>query len=117
MGLLPKTAAFSLLAFPAFASEDELVESGMPQLNFDSYASQIFWLVVALVALFFILKSVALPRIASGLEERSDAIEDDLDRAAELIGATGAVLPRCAAKFRHRDHRRLVPDIGADTGF
>ncbi|WP_246209865.1 F0F1 ATP synthase subunit B' [Pikeienuella piscinae] len=56
----------------------------MPQLNLDSYASQIFWLVVSLVVLFLILKNIALPRIAAGLEERSDAIEDDLDRAAEF---------------------------------
>ncbi|WP_413788603.1 F0F1 ATP synthase subunit B' [Paludibacillus litoralis] len=56
----------------------------MPQLNIDSYASQIFWLVVSLVVLFLILKNVALPRISAGLEERSDAIEDDLDRAADF---------------------------------
>lgn len=84
MGLLPKMAVFALLASPAFAVEHEVVESGMPQLNVDSYASQIFWLIVALGVLFFALKNVALPRIAGGLEERSDAIEDDLDRAAEF---------------------------------
>lgn len=96
MGLLSKSAIWpaisgALLAFPARAVEEgvELLDpehggTGMPQLNLDSYASQIFWLVVALVVLFLILKNVALPRIAAGLEERSDAIEDDLDRAAEF---------------------------------
>jgi len=57
--------------------------SGMPQLDFDTFPSQIFWLIVALVALYFILSRVALPRIGSVLEARSDAIADDLDRAAE----------------------------------
>lgn len=92
MGLLLRTgAALTLLASPLWAATEgdghgEAAEhsGGMPQLNFDSYASQIFWLVVAIVVLFFILKTVALPRIAGGLEERSDAIEDDLDRAAEF---------------------------------
>ncbi|MFV0472673.1 MAG: F0F1 ATP synthase subunit B', partial [Pikeienuella sp.] len=53
-------------------------------LDFASYPSQIFWLLVSLVVLFLILKNVALPRISAGLEERSDAIEDDLDRAADF---------------------------------
>lgn len=59
-------------------------KAGMPQLEFDTFPSQIFWLVVALVALYFILSRVALPRIGSVLEARSDAIADDLDRAAEF---------------------------------
>ncbi len=59
-------------------------EAGMPQLEFETFPSQIFWLVVALVALYYILSRVALPRIGSVLEARSDAIADDLDRAAEF---------------------------------
>ncbi|MGF1659297.1 MAG: F0F1 ATP synthase subunit B' [Rubrimonas sp.] len=58
--------------------------SGMPQLDFNTFPSQIFWLLVALVALYYILSKVALPRIAGVIEERHDAIEDDLDRAGEL---------------------------------
>jgi F-type H+-transporting ATPase subunit b len=57
---------------------------GMPQLDFATFPSQIFWLVVALVALYYLLSRVALPRIAGVIEERHDAIEDDLDRAAEF---------------------------------
>ena len=83
MGLLLRSAGvLALSASAAFAAGDG--KGGMPQLNFDSYGSQIFWLVVSLVVLFFVLKTIALPQIASGLEERSDAIEDDLDRAAEF---------------------------------
>lgn len=84
MGLLLKsTAIFALTALPALAAGGEK-KGGMPQLDFGTYGSQIFWLVVSLVVLFFILRNIALPRIASGLEERADAIEDDLDRAAEF---------------------------------
>jgi F-type H+-transporting ATPase subunit b len=57
---------------------------GMPQLDFSTWPSQVFWLIVALVVLYFILSRVALPRIGGVIEERQDAIEDDLDRAAEF---------------------------------
>jgi F-type H+-transporting ATPase subunit b len=56
---------------------------GLPQLDFETWPSQIFWLVVALVVLYQLLTRVALPRISSTLEERADAIADDLDRAEE----------------------------------
>lgn len=85
MGLLLRSAAIFALASPVLAAGDDgESKGGMPQLNFESYPSQIFWLVVSLGVLFFILKTIALPRIAGGIEERSDAIEDDLDRAAEF---------------------------------
>jgi len=57
---------------------------GMPQLNFDWYANQIFWLVVTLVIIYLILSRVALPRIASVLSERHSAIANDLETAEAL---------------------------------
>ena len=59
-------------------------EVGLPQLDFTTFPSQIFWLVVAIFVLFQLMNRVALPRIASVLEERADAIADDLDRAEEF---------------------------------
>lgn len=86
MGHLRNSAVMAigaaLIAAPALAATDGEAKGGMPQLNFESWGSQIFWLAVSLVVLFLILKNVALPRIAAGLEERSEKIEDDLDRAA-----------------------------------
>ena len=58
--------------------------AGMPQLDFSTFPSQIFWLLVALIALYFILTRMALPRVVGAIEERHDAIEDDLDRAADF---------------------------------
>ncbi len=57
---------------------------GMPQLDFSSWPNQIFWLVVALVALYFILDRIALPRIASVLAERAGTITNDIAAAEEL---------------------------------
>jgi len=62
----------------------EHASGGLPQLDFTSFPSQIFWLVVTCVVLFQLMNKVALPRIASVLEERADAIADDLDRAEEF---------------------------------
>lgn len=60
----------------------EAAEGGMPQLDISTYPNMIFWLLVALVALYFILTRFALPRIAAVLAERNDAIANDLEEAA-----------------------------------
>ncbi len=57
---------------------------GMPQLCDAWFANQIFWLVVALVAIFLILTRVALPRIGAVLAERSGTISNDLAGAEDL---------------------------------
>lgn len=62
----------------------EHAEVGMPQLDFAHYPNLIFWLVVALVAMYFLLVKVALPRIGTVLTERNDAISNDLEEAALL---------------------------------
>lgn len=57
---------------------------GLPQLDFSTFPSQIFWLVVSIVVLYYLMTRIALPRISTVLEERADAIADDLDRAEEF---------------------------------
>lgn len=57
----------------------------MPQLEqFDTFLSQLFWLVVTFVPLYLILWRVALPRISATLEDRQQRIDSDLARADEL---------------------------------
>lgn len=55
-----------------------------PQLDVTTWPSQIFWLVIALVALYVMLTRFALPKIEETLEEREATITRDLDRAAEF---------------------------------
>jgi F-type H+-transporting ATPase subunit b len=69
---------------PAAHGEAAAHGSGLPQLNIETFPSQIFWLIVAFLVLYWLMSKVALPRIASVLEERADAIAGDLDRAEEL---------------------------------
>jgi len=57
---------------------------GMPQLCFDWFPNQMFWLVVTLVVIYLILARVALPRIGSILAERQDTITNDVAAAEDL---------------------------------
>lgn len=56
----------------------------MPQLDFSTFANQIFWLVVALIAIYLILKRVALPRIDGILSDRQETITNDIAAAEDL---------------------------------
>lgn len=57
---------------------------GMPQLCPEWMGNQIVWLTITLVAIFFILSKIALPRIAAVLAERSGTISNDLAAAEDL---------------------------------
>ena len=56
----------------------------MPQFDFSTFPSQIFWLVITFVALYFALGRTAIPKIAEVLEARQRKIDDDLERATKL---------------------------------
>jgi F-type H+-transporting ATPase subunit b len=58
--------------------------SSMPQLDFSTFSNQIFWLAIALVAIYLILSRVALPRIAAVLAERQGTITNDIAAAENL---------------------------------
>lgn len=69
----------------------------MPQFDPSTFASQLFWLAVCFVALYVLMARVALPRIAEVLEERSERIADDLERAASLKKEADAVVEQYEA--------------------
>ncbi len=58
--------------------------TGMPQLDFAHFPNQIFWLVVALIVIYFILSRIALPRIGGILADRQSTITNDLAAAEDL---------------------------------
>ncbi|MGJ8615251.1 MAG: F0F1 ATP synthase subunit B' [Sulfitobacter sp.] len=57
---------------------------GMPQLDFSTWGNQVFWLILALIATYFILSRVALPRIGAVLAERQGTITNDIAAAEDL---------------------------------
>ena len=58
--------------------------TGLPQLDIATFPNQIFWLVVTLLALYWVLSNVALPRIAAVISDRQGAITGDLMAAEEF---------------------------------
>ena len=56
-------------------------ESGMPQLNTEYFASQIFWLVIFFIILYIVMAKYALPKIANVIETREDIIVQDVEEA------------------------------------
>ncbi len=59
--------------------------AGMPQLEFSTFPNQIFWLMIALVVIYFVLSRIALPRIAAVLAQRQGTITNDISAAEELM--------------------------------
>ena len=91
----------------------EHAEAGMPQLDVGLFPNLIFWLVVSIVALYWILSKVALPRIATVLAERNDAIANDIEQAALLkkrAEEAEAAYNAALAKARDESHK-----IAAET--
>lgn len=86
---------------------------GMPQLCADWAGNQVFWLLVTLVAIYFILSKIALPRIAAVLAERNGTITNDIAAAEEL--KLKAVEAEKAYNQALADARSEAQKIAADT--
>jgi F-type H+-transporting ATPase subunit b len=56
----------------------------MPQLDFATYASQLFWLAVTFILLLLLMSKLGLPRVRSVIEARRRRIDDDLARASDI---------------------------------
>lgn len=71
----------------------------MPQLDFSNplMTSKLVWLVIILGVLYFVLKTYALPRVASVLDERAARIKADLDAARDAQVAGEAALAELRA--------------------
>lgn len=68
----------------AAAAEGGEAAGGLPQLNTETFASQVFWLLIAFVGLYLLMSRIFLPRLGSVIEERRQRIADDYDQAAEF---------------------------------
>jgi len=71
--------AFVVCINQAFGSE-----AGMPQLDPEFWASQIFWLILTFSSLYLIIWKVFLPKITLSIENRKSRVVNDLDEAQKL---------------------------------
>ena len=96
-------------------------EGGLPQMNPEHFASQIFWLVITFGLLFVLLSKVTLPKIASGLTARKDRIDGDLSAAerskkdaSDALAAYEAALAQARGKalaMADENRKRIVGEI------
>jgi len=90
--------------------------AGMPQLDPSTWGNQIFWLVLALVAIYMILSRVALPRIAAVLAERQGTIANDIAAAEDLKAKASeaeAAYDKALVDAR-AEAQRIIADAKAD---
>ena len=59
-------------------------EGGMPQLNTEFWASQIFWLILIFSSLYIIIWKIFLPKITDSIENRKSRVIGDLNEAQKL---------------------------------
>jgi F-type H+-transporting ATPase subunit b len=57
---------------------------GMPQLDINTYAPQLVWLVISFLLLLVLMWAVALPRLTRIMAAREGRIAEDLDRAERM---------------------------------
>jgi len=81
-----------LFAVAAEAAEDAARSGGLPQLDPNHFAPQLFWLAVCFAVLLFVMSRIALPRVGDVIEERRDRIKRDLETAGRLKAETDKAL-------------------------
>ena len=59
-------------------------EGGMPQLNPEFWASQVFWLILIFSSLYVIIWKLFLPKITNSIENRKLKIVNDLNETQKL---------------------------------
>ena len=96
--MIRRTALTSALVLaPAMAPKLAMAGQTMPQMDFHNplTTSQVLWMVVILLVLYFVLSRWALPQIGKVLEHRAATIAADLDAArtakAEADAAVAAM--------------------------
>jgi F-type H+-transporting ATPase subunit b len=66
--------------------------AGMPQLDFSTFPTQLFWLAVTFITLYLLMRWLALPRVAAMIKARRDQLDADLARAEQLKAEAEDVL-------------------------
>ena len=64
-----------------YAAQADEVKAGLPQLDFNTYPSLVFWSVVSLMIGYILMKYLVTPNIKSILNNRETNIQNDLVKA------------------------------------
>lgn len=84
-------------------------QKGLPQLRFETFPSQIFWLAMVFLVLYVVLARKTLPHIQSVLDARQKRLKDDLDHAEHAqVQAQNARATHEQALAEARQHAQTV---------
>lgn len=64
----------------------------MPQLDFSTFPSQIFWLAVSFAVLYALMATLIVPRIERIVTARQARVDGDLERAGRLQAEAEAIM-------------------------
>lgn len=88
-------------------------KAGMPQFDLSRFPSQIFWLGVTFLVLYWVMSKIALPRIGEVLEARANRIGGDLDRASALKAEADQI--KAAYEKALGESRAKAQEVGRST--
>jgi F-type H+-transporting ATPase subunit b len=101
----------------------EHAKPGLPQLDVNTFAGQLFWLVVAMVFLFVVVWRFGAPKIGGVIAAREGRIKGDIDAAADakrkseeaLAGYEKALADARARALKIGDDMRKASQAEADA--
>ena len=76
-------------------------EIGMPQLNPEFWAAQVFWLVIIFSSLYLIIWKIFLPKITFSIENRKSRLVNDLNEAEKL---------KESAEKKLKEYNKIIED-------
>ena len=72
------------IALTIYTTQSFGAEAGMPQLNPEFWAAQIFWLLLIFSILYAVIWKIFLPKITDSIENRKSKVVNDLNEANKL---------------------------------
>jgi F-type H+-transporting ATPase subunit b len=95
------------------ASPSSEHRGGFPPFQKETFASQLFWLVICFAALYLMVSKLILPRMGTIISERRDRIDGDLAEAGRMKDDANAAV--AAYEKALADARARAQAIAADT--
>jgi F-type H+-transporting ATPase subunit b len=86
---------------------------GFPPFQKETFASQLFWLVICFAALYMMVSKLILPRMSTILAERRERIDGDLAEAGRMKDEANAAV--AAYEKSLADARTRAQSIAADN--
>ena len=83
-----------LLVSPAYSAG-----KGLPQLDFTTYPSLIFWSILSLLSLYLVMSYVITPKISDVINDREQHLQNDLIKAKALKKESDDTLEKVNAQL------------------